>query len=191
MRLFDTDRLAAMAFLLLLALGGVATFWLQRHLGKESEVERPEKYVDFIVDDAHLKRFDPQGFLVIENFSKKMVHYSDGSATVTVPLLKKYDQARLSGILEAKRGQIYDNGGIIDLLDGVTIHFWRQGEKDPIVMKTEAIRVWREEQRAETNDPVVIYNDSGTVHAKGMTIDYAKNAFILKGRVETLYRLPN
>jgi LPS export ABC transporter protein LptC len=191
MRLFDTDRLAAMAFLLLLALGGVVTFWLQRQLGKESEAKRPEKYVDFIVDNAHLKRFDPQGFLAMENFSKKMVHYSDGSATVTLPLLKKYDQTRLSGILEAKRGQIYDNGDIIDLLDDVTIQFWRQGEKDPIVMKTEAIRVWREEQRAETNDPVVIYNDSGTVHAKGMTIDYAKNTFVLKGRVETLYRLPN
>jgi len=42
MRLFDTDRLAAMAFLLLLALGGVVTFWLQRQLGKESEAKRPE-----------------------------------------------------------------------------------------------------------------------------------------------------
>ena len=128
--------------------------------------------------------------LVLENFFKKLEHYSDASANTTLPLVKKYDKGRLSGTLEAARGQIYNNGEIVDLLDGVTVNFWQTGEKDPIIMKTKAMRLWREKERAESSDPVVIYNPSGTVNAKGMIIDYEKNTLVLKGRVETLYRLP-
>jgi LPS export ABC transporter protein LptC len=190
MRLLDADRLAALASLALLILGGVATFWLQRQLDTEIQMSPPEKYVDFVIDDAHMKRFDASVLLVLENFSKKLVHYSDASARLTQPLIKKYDRASLSGMLEATRGQIYGNGDIIDLQDGVTVRFWQKAGQDPVVMKTQSMRLWREEERAETNDPVVIYNASGTVHAKGMMIDYAKNTFVLKGRVETLYRLP-
>ena len=190
MRFFDADRLAALTSLVLLFLGGAATFWLQRQLDTAEVATHPEKYVDFIIENAHIKRFDADGMLVLENFFKKLEHYSDASANTTLPLVKKYDKGRLSGTLEAARGQIYNNGEIVDLLDGVTVNFWQTGEKDPIIMKTKAMRLWREKERAESSDPVVIYNPSGTVNAKGMIIDYAKNTLVLKGRVETLYRLP-
>lgn len=156
----------------LAALAG-ATLWLERVT--EVDDARPPAQTrtdpDFIGERIHLTSFNEAGARHYELHADKVTHYPRDDVSELARPRIRYEHpggtlhvTALNGESINAGSQVYFSGDVKVVRDGV------QGRQD-MTLTSDTLRLWPDEQRAETSDPVVLTQGGTVAHARAMKAD--------------------
>ena len=175
-----------MAMLLLLA---ALTFWLSQVIQGKTPRGLLRHDPDYWVEGLQLRRFDVNGKLQHTLIAEKLVHYpDDDTSIVTEPHLAYHRLPALE--IFARVAYIGRDGKEIDLVDDVKVI--RHGATDdlpPTLLETRTLKVFPDEEKGSTNDPVILTRGASVMHGTGLETDNRTGITVLHGRVTgTLHR---
>lgn len=175
--------------LTMLVLLAALTFWLNRVIQDDNPRGAQRHDADYWVEHFEVRRFDVDGKLQHTVTADKLQHYPDDDTTIiTMPHIT-YHQKPPSEIF-ARMAYVGRDGKEVDLVDEVQVI--RHGATDdsrPTVLETRTLKVFPDDERGQTNDPVVITQGMSVMRGTGLDIDNRSGITVLRGRVTgTLHR---
>jgi len=183
------DRAASLFPLAMLLLLAALTFWLNRVIQGDNPRGPQRHDPDYWVERFEVRRFDVDGKLQNTLVADKLLHYPDDDTTVVTTPHITYHRQPPSEIF-ARMGYVGRDGKEIDLVDDVQVI--RHGATDdapPTVLETRTLKIFPDDEKAHTNDPVVITQGMSVMHGSGLDIDNRSGITVLRGRVTgTLHR---
>lgn len=183
------DRASSLFPLLMLLLLAALTFWLNQMVRRDMPRGPQRHDPDYWVEHFELRRFDPAGKLQHTLVAEKLLHYADDDTTiVTAPQLTYHYPPQT--VISARVAYISRDGREVDLVDDVRAT--RQGARrnsPPSVLETRTLKVFPDEERASTSDPVVMTQGKSVINGSGLELDKRSGITVLRGRVTaTLHR---
>lgn len=152
-----------------------ATLWLERVT--EVEDVRPAAQTridpDFIGERIHLVSYDDTGARHYELTAARITHYPRDDINTLVQPRIHYNDPDGKGTLHVSAAngesakaasEVYLSGDVEVVRAGV------KGEQD-MTLTSDTLRLWPDEQRAETSDPVALKQGNTTAHANAMKAD--------------------
>jgi len=183
------DRAASLFPLAMLVLLAALTFWLNR-LIQDDKPRGPQRHdPDYWVERFEVRRFNLEGQLQHTLTAGKLVHYPDDDTTiVTGPQITYHQQAPSE--VSARMAYIGKDGKEVNLVDEVrVIRHSVSGDAPPTVLETRTLKVFPDDEKASTRDPVVISQGKSVMHGSGLDLDNKSGITVLHGRVTgTLHR---
>ena len=183
------NRAAALFPLAMLVLLAALTFWLNRVIQGDN-LRGPLRHdPDYWVEHFELRRFDVEGKLQHTLVADKLLHYPDDDTTIVTTPHLTYHQQPPSEIF-ARMAYIGKDGKEVDLVDDVrVIRHGALTASAPTVLETRTLKVFPDDEKGHTNDPVVITQGKSVMHGTGLDIDNRSGITVLRGRVTgTLHR---
>ena len=181
-------RSTSLVPLTMLVLLAALTFWLSR-LIEGDKPRAPQRHdPDYIVERFELKRFDLGGRLQHTLVGERLLHYPDDDTTVvSAPRLSFHQNAPTE--ISAGMANIGRDGKEVDLVDSVRIvRHAAEGDAAPTRLETRSLKIFPDEERGLTREPVTITQGRSVVRGQGMEIDNKTGVSVLYGRVKgTLY----
>lgn len=164
------DRLYPIIALALLAAG---TLWLERATRSDEPrtASQVRQYPDFIGEHIRLTSFDPAGQQRYQLFADKATHYPLSDVTEFEQPDLRYDTAEGELHLSADRGESREGGETLLLRGNVRVLRDGRDGNPELTFASNSLRVWPDEQRAETDDPVVLTQGNTVAHGNGMRAD--------------------
>ena len=179
MKHYATSMFPLFMLLLLAAL----TFWLSQVIQSQSPRGPLRHDPDYWAERFEVRRFDIQGKLQHTLVAEKLVHYpDDDTAIVTEPHLTYHQSPRVE--IFSRTGYIGRDGKEVDLVDDVKVI--RHGATDdlpPTVLESRTLKVFPDEEKASTNDPVILTRGASILHGTGLETDNSTGITVLHGRV--------
>lgn len=168
----------------LLALAG-ATVWLERITRDDdprpaAEVRRDP---DFTAEHIRLVSFDAEGRQRYELFADRVVNYPFSGITELERPRLRYDTSGRELRINAAAGEVSKNGEEVLLTGEVRAARAGTPESPPMTFASESLRLWPDDERAESRDPVVLTQGGTTAHAKGLKSDNLFGTLDLLGDV--------
>lgn len=181
------DRIASLFPLLLVILLAAMSFWLNRIIQGDNPQGPARHDADYIVEQFSVRRFDINGELQNTVTAEKMLHYPDDNTTeVSLPHVS-YHKAPPTDIF-ARAALISHDGKQIDLIDDVRV-IRQTGNNEASLMETSKLSVFPDEERAQTQEPVVFTQGKSVIKGSGIDIDNKIGVVVLTGRVTgTIHR---
>lgn len=183
------DRTASMFPLFMLLLLAALTFWLSRVIQSDAPRGPLRHDPDYWVEGVQLRRFDVDGKLQHTLTAEKLLHYPDDDTTIVTKPHVTYHQ-RLPLEIEARMAYIGRDGKEIDLVDDVKVV--RHGATDdlpPTVLEARTLKIFPDEEKGSTNDPVILTRGASVMHGTGLETDNRTGITVMRGRVTgTLHR---
>jgi len=185
------ERAVAMVPIVLLALLAALTFWLNRMILADTP-RGPERHdPDYIVERFKVSRFDAEGKLQHTIVAERMEHFPDDDTTVITKPHLTYHQPPPTDVY-AKLALMSQNGKEINLVDDVRVVRQGTGGTPPTVLETRVLKVFPDDEKGLTDQPVAISQGKSVIHGSGLAIDNKAGLTVLRGRVTgTLYRNPS
>lgn len=183
------DRAASLFPMAMLVLLAALTFWLNRVIQGDNPRGPARHDPDYWVERFEVRRFDPEGKLQHTIVADHLLHYPDDDTTIVTRPHITYHQLRPSEVF-ARMAYIGQDGKEVDLVDDVKVV--RQGETGdapPTVLDTRTLKVFPDDEKGHTRDPVVITQGRSIMKGTGLDIDNKSGITVLHGRVTgTLHR---
>ena len=183
------DRAAALFPLAMLVLLAALTFWLNRVIQGDTPRGPLRHDPDYWVERFEVRRFDVDGRLQHTVVAEKLMHFPDDDTTiVTAPHLTYHRQPPTE--IFARSATIGRDGKEVDLIDDVRIvRRGADGKSAATVLTTRTLKVFPDDERGHTDDPVLITQGKSILNGKGLDIDNRSGMTVLRGRVTgTLHR---
>ena len=183
------DRAASLFPLAMLLLLAALTFWLNRVIQGDNPRGPLRHDADYWVERFEIRRFDVDGKLQHTLVADKLLHYPDDDTTIVTAPHITYHQQPPSEIL-ARMAYIGRDGKVVDLVDEVrVIRHGAEGDSAPTVLETRTLKVFPDDEKGHTGDPVVITQGNSVMNGTGLDIDNRSGITVLYGRVTgTLHR---
>lgn len=156
-----------------LALLAAVTLWLDRTTS--SDEARPAAALrqepDFIGEEIRLTSFGPDGRERYRLIADRVTNYPQADLTDFERPRLRYDTEEGELTIDALRGESYDEGTIIHLRGEV--HVFRRGRDDnpDLTLASDTLTIWPDDQRAATDDPVVLTRDNSIAHGNAFRAD--------------------
>ena len=183
------DRAASMFPLVMLVLLAALTFWLNRVVQGDNPKGPQRHDADYWVEHFEVRRFDPEGKLQHTLVAEKLLHYPDDDTTIVTKPRITYHQGRPLEVV-ARMAYVGRDGKEVDLVDDVKVT--RHGATEdapPTVLQTRALKIFPDEEKGSTADPVLITEGANVMRGSGLEIDNRTGITVLRGRVTgTLHR---
>jgi len=183
------DRAASLFPLAMLLLLAALTFWLNRVIQSDNPHGPLRHDPDYWAERFELRRFDIGGKLQHTLVAEKLLHYPDDDTTVvTAPHLIYHQQPPSE--MSARMAYIGRDGKEVDLVGDVRVirHAAVDGMPDTVA-ESRTLQVFPDDEKAHTDDPVVITQGRSVMRGSGGDIDNGSGISTLRGRVTgTLYR---
>lgn len=177
------DRAASIFPLFMLLLLAALTFWLSRVIQSDAPRGPLRHDPDYWAEGVKLLRFDINGTLQHTLTAEKLLHYPDDDTTiVTRPHVTYHRQPPVE--IAARMAYIGRDGKEVDLVDEVKVT--RHAAKDGVpstTLETRTLKIFPDEEKGSTGDPVVITRGSSVMHGSGLEIDNGTGITVLRGRV--------
>lgn len=171
---------------LVLLLGGL-TFWLSQTIRFEGARSSQRHDPDYIVEQLKLRRFDARGKLQHTVIARKMLHFPDNDVTeVESPHFIRHRPPVTEAF--AQRATISKDGKRIDLFGKVRMVRQNTGKSPPTIFETDSIRLFPDDERAETRDAVTITQGSSTLRGRGLEVNNKTGQTVLHGRVSGTFQ---
>ena len=183
------DRAASLFPLVMLLLLAALTFWLNRVIQGDNPHGPLRHDPDYWVERFEVRRFDIDGKLQHTLVADKLLHYPDDDTTVvTAPHLTYHQQPPSE--LSARMAYIGRDGKEVNLVDEVRVIRHAAVDGTPsTVAESRTLKVFPDDEKAHTDDPVVITQGKSVMNGSGVDIDNRSGISVLHGRVTgTLYR---
>jgi lipopolysaccharide export system protein LptC len=183
------DRAASLFPLVMLVLLAALTFWLDRVIQGDNPRGPLRHDPDYWVDRFEVRRFDIEGKRQHTLVADNLLHYPDDDTTIVTAPRMTYHQSPPTEI-SARMAYVGRDGKEIDLVDNVRVV--RQPSKEgssPTVLETRTLKVFPDDEKGRTGDPVTITQDRSVMRGTGLEIDNRSGVTVLHGRVTgTLHR---
>jgi len=183
------DRAASLFPLAMLVLLAALTFWLNRVI-QDDRPRGPQRHdPDYQVERFEVRRFDIEGQLQHTLVADKLVHYPDDDTTVvTAPHITYHRQPPSE--VSARIAYVGRDGKEIDLVDDVrVIRHGAANDSPATVLETRTLKIFPDDEKGRTSDPVVITRGKSIMHGSGLELDNRSGITVLHGRVTgTLHR---
>ena len=183
------NRAASMFPVVMLLLLAALTFWLSQVIQGKTPRGPLRHDPDYWVEGLQLSRFDINGKLQHTLIAEKLMHYPDDDTTIVTEPHLTYHRLPMLEIF-ASTAYIGRDGKEIDLVDDVKVI--RHGATDdlpPTVLETRTLKVFPDEEKGSTDDPVVLTRGASVMHGSGLETDNRTGITVMRGRVTgTLHR---
>lgn len=183
------DRTASMFPLFMLLLLAALSFWLSRVIQSEAPRGPLRHDPDYWAEGVELRRFDINGTLQHTLVAEKLVHYPDDDTTiVTGPHVTYHRQPPVE--IVARMAYIGRDGKEVDLVDDVRVtRHGATGDVPQTTLDTRTLKIFPDEEKGGTADPVVFTRGASVMRGTGIEIDNRTGIMVLRGRVTgTLHR---
>ena len=178
-----TDRAASLFPLAMLVLLAALTFWLNRVI-EDDRTRGPQRHdPDYWVERFEVRRFDSDGKLQHTLVADRLLHYPDDDTTiVTAPAITYHQQAPSE--VTARMAYIGKDGKEVDLVDNVrVVRHSATGDSPPTVLETRALKVFPDDEKARSRDPVLVTQGDSVMRGSGLDLDNKSGITVLHGRV--------
>ena len=173
----------------MLVLLAALTFWLNRVIQGDNPRGPQRHDPDYWVERFEVRRFDLDGKLQHTVVADNLLHYPDDDTTIVAAPHITYHQQPPTEIF-ARMAYIGKDGKEVDLVDNVRVirHSAETGSPST-VLETRTLKVFPDDEKGHTNDPVVITQGKSILNGSGLDIDNKSGISVLRGRVTgTLHR---
>lgn len=150
-----------------------ATLWLERVTRSDEPRASAEvrQFPDFIGETIRMTRFDAQGQRQYELLADKVIHYPAGDVTELEQPRLQYETPDGEIRVTAHWGESSDGGEVLFLVGEVEV--FRDGVEGgaDMTLTSDTLRLWPDDQRAETDDPVVLTQGDKVATGNAMRAD--------------------
>jgi lipopolysaccharide export system protein LptC len=177
------DRATSFFPLFMLLLLAALTFWLSRVIQSDAPRGPLRHDPDYWAEGVKLLRFDINGTLQHTLTADKLLHYPDDDTTiVTSPHVTYHRQPPVE--ISARMAYVGRDGKEVDLVDDVKVtrHGTTRGAA-PTTLETRTLKIFPDEEKGSTDDPVTITRGGSVMHGSGLEIDNGTGITVMRGRV--------
>jgi len=156
--------------LLMLSLAAMS-FWLQQTVREEQGLHPSLRRhdPDYVIDNLHTVRYDPQGHVESTLDAAKMIHYPDDDTTDLVAphvVQTRPDEPRMT--VTAERGTLSQDGEELFLYDNVLVVRAGTAERPEMRIRTNFLHVVQNRSIIATDREVVITDEDRLLRGRGM-----------------------
>jgi lipopolysaccharide export system protein LptC len=174
--------------LLLVSLLAGMAFWLEQAsrppVGANDGKARHDP--DYIVEQVHLRRFDPTGALQHTLLGDRMQHYPDDDSTwVSLPRLTYHREPPT--FVSAREARVDGKGEQVTLTGDVHIRRGGSSGKPDTVISTEHLDVFPDDEVATTHAPVSLVQGQSRSDGSGLHADNKTTIYVLEGPVNGVF----
>jgi lipopolysaccharide export system protein LptC len=177
------DRASSLFPLFMLLLLAALTFWLSRVIQGEAPRGPLRHDPDYWAEGVELRRFDINGKLQHTLVAEKLLHYPDDDTTIVT--------GRMSPIIASRRSKSPPAWPTSAATATKSIWSMRsrwsatgpRTDVPPTVLETRTLKIFPEEEKGRTDDPVVLTRGASVVRGTGLEIDNGTGITVLRGRV--------
>lgn len=171
-----------------MALCAGLSYWIaQRHLSPEqSTAVSPlrSRRPDAFANQVSITMLAPNGAAQYQMHAVKILHYEDdGRTEVHQPALRAFTPGQPDVTSTAKRGVINNRGSIIDLYKAARVMRAASRSEPEMEARSEHFRVFIDENRVQTDQPVQLRRGVSVVTANGMRYNHITRLIHLEGQV--------
>jgi len=167
------------------------TFWLLQLLNRGEEDMLADKRLnepDYIIDQFSVVRMTKEGKPSYIVAGDKLVHRPiDDSSEIDKPLVRNLSSTHPPMDITAERARVDEYNTRVKLQGNVKIDRAAQGKSPAMQMTTQALTVYPDEDRMETDQPVRIVQGGTTATGSGMKANNATRQVELQGRGRIVY----
>jgi lipopolysaccharide export system protein LptC len=172
-----------LVFGVLLACG---TFWLVQLLNRGEEEMLADKRLnepDYIIDQFSVVRMTKDGKPSYIVAGDKLVHRPiDDASEIDKPMMRNLSSTHPPMNITAEHARVDENNTRVQLKGNVKIDRAAQGKSAAMQMTTQALTVYPDEDRMETDQPVQIVQGGATATGTAMKANNATRLVQLQGR---------
>jgi len=187
------QRFTAWFPVVLLAAVAVVTVWLDR------QVQPPERASDgktrhdpdYIVDNFTATRIGPDGIARYTLSAHRMMHYPDDDTThLDAPKLVNFGKSGETTTATSNTALLSSNGNNAYLIDDVRLVRSAYADKSELTMETSWLHVIPDDDIAETDRPVKIYDANTLITSVGLELNNETRILKLLSNVRGRYEKP-
>lgn len=165
------------------------SFWFQ-DLFKQApmiKVKKDTHFPDYFMENFSVTSLDEQGNPAYILNASRMEHFADdNSAELQLPVIEfrnRQDTWRIS----ARRATILGDKTVIHLYDDVKLRRMSPGDRGPLSIDTEYLKIHTENRTAETDRPALLKTGELELNTLGMVFDSREGIVKLKSEVKGRY----
>ncbi|MEO7578516.1 MAG: LPS export ABC transporter periplasmic protein LptC [Massilia sp.] len=166
----------------------VGSFYLVQLAGRDDVALPPDALKtepDYIVEKFSFVRMDPNGRPRYIIAGDKLTHRPiDDIAEVEQPVVNSLTAERARMTMRARRARIDQTNSVIDLKGAVAIDRLPSALGKPMTLRTEALTLYTDEDRMETEQPFKLVIGTQTVTGVGMQANNATGRFKVKNNMQ-------
>ena len=155
----------------------LGSFWLLEVMNKNAQDINASKNVnepDYFITNFSLVRMDLTGKPSYIVSGKKLTHYpADDSSDIDQPFVRKLTPDMPPMNMNAELAHIDQNNTRLQLHRKVVVDRVASPKAQNLTLKTEALTVYPDEERMETDVPVDILTGASRIHGVGMKANNA------------------
>src|SRR3989344_2280161 len=155
----------------LMVLTAISTYFMLNTRIDEEVVSETKKPDAFAIDIKY-EQYDTNGELSQLLTAEKAVHYPyQDTAIFKKPNFQFYTKEKILWHITAEEGKSTQDNKTIDL-NGNVIAIRAASVKDPeMTIKTSALTIHKDQQVADTQEPLTVIRPNSTVHSKGGSLN--------------------
>lgn len=162
------------------------SFWLVQLLnrsGGDLQADLRANEPDYIIERFSAVRLGKDGKPSYILSGDKLVHRPiDDASDIERPVVRSMAEGRPPMDIHAARARVDENNTRVTLKDNVRVDRAASGKSAAMVMTTQAMTVYPDEDRMETDQPVQVVQDGASMTAQGMRANNATREVHLQGR---------
>jgi lipopolysaccharide export system protein LptC len=166
----------------------VVTTWLSQKSEQPKSTTKPvtEGIADYFIRDFEGTVTGKNGTPVQLMKADYLVHYTDSDLTeLTQPALTVYRDHGDQWLVKAEQGLMEGEGDEVQLSGEVTLT--QRSKKQPVVLRTDTLRLYPDRHYAETDSAVDIRAPSGRIRGVGMKVYGEEDRVILLSAIRGTY----
>lgn len=162
------------------------SFWLVQLLNRSADDLRADLRAnepDYIIERFSAVRMSKDGKPSYIVSGDKLVHRPVGDISdIEQPEVRSMAEGRPPMDIHAARARVDENNSRVTLKDNVRVERAASGKSAEMVMTTQALTVYPDEDRMETDQPVQVVQGGTSMTAQGMRANNATREVHLQGR---------
>lgn len=168
-------------------LAGTA-FWLEQAsriqtAGSDGKIRHDP---DYMIENFHLRRFDNTGALQHTLLGKHMRHYPDDDSTIVTEPRLTYHRTPPT-FVNAREAQVDGDGEHVELIDDVRVTRGGKSGKPDVVITTQHLHAYPDEEIATTDVPVTITQGLSKTHGSSLKANNKTSIYVLDGPVNGIF----
>jgi len=146
---------------------------------------------DYIVENFSATRIGEDGAPRYTLSAQRMMHYPDDDSTqLEAPRFVNFSRGRAPIIATSRTALVSSNGEQAHLQDDVKVVREAAGSKSELVLETSALDITPDNNLAQTDRPVKIYDENTLITGVGLKFDNETQVFTLLSNVQGTHQNP-
>jgi len=162
------------------------SFWLVQLLNRSADDMQEDLRAnepDYIIERFSAVRMGKDGKPSYIVSGDKLVHRPVGDISdIEQPVVRSMGEGHPPMDIHAARARVDENNTRVTLKDNVRVDRAASGKSAAMVMTTQAMTVYPDEDRMETDQPVQVVQGGASITARGMRANNATREVHLQGR---------